>query len=480
MLHRSHTRIITAALLLIWLCAPLVSTEANAQTQGFIPNDPNYSDAWAKLLDLPLAWQEIRRIEQTSGPVGPDAVVIVLDGWIDATHPDLTGHVLSQYTVDYTGEATYQQTNFTHGSAVASIIAAGVNNNIGVTSVAGITNRVQVVSAKIIFSDKTTTPGLMRQGFQYALDLKARGVNVVAINCSFGGGVGDTNATQTRQLLAALKQQGIYVFAAAGNQAPALNLDTNPTGTPAQYGADPGSNVIAVAGLDSAGASLEPTSNWGPQTVALAAPSASVPVVSFLNPTQGAAAFSDTSAATPHAAVTYALIRVYKEPDPVKAALRLKLGAVMTSGLQGKVTYGKVNVYNSLTMPDPPPTVALLTESNSTRAIALSSPVLVTGPFPLRVNGYSFGTDTQTRVMLFAVNLDLQTGETASAVIAQAWDSQLRMYPLIVESVEKVPDFPWLTQVVVKLSDSLPVPGDLGVSVTLHGVTSNQAIISVK
>src|SRR5262245_709341 len=74
----------------------------------------------------------------------------------------------------------------------------------------------------------------------------------------------------------------------------------------------------------------------------------------------------------------------------------------------------------------------LLTRTNSTRAIALDSINKVSEPFgPTRP--IAFGTDSHTRLMLFATNLTLLPNETAAAVTADAEDGNHLHYPLTVE-----------------------------------------------
>jgi hypothetical protein len=123
----------------------------------------------------------------------------------------------------------------------------------------------------------------------------------------------------------------------------------------------------------------------------------------------------------------------------------------------------------------------LLTEQNSQRAIALESVTRLRDPLPV-VALYNFqqGRDPRTRVSLFGINLDLLPGENASAVTAQARDSLSRHYSLKVEAVGKVPTLDWLTQVIVRLPDELAQAGDVWISVTLHGQTSNEVIFGVK
>jgi glucose/arabinose dehydrogenase len=126
----------------------------------------------------------------------------------------------------------------------------------------------------------------------------------------------------------------------------------------------------------------------------------------------------------------------------------------------------------TLTVQPPPP--MLLTEENTDSAIALASVDTLRDPFPL-IDTSNFSSDNRTRVMLFGINLDLLPGEDVSAVTAQARDAQLNNYPLLVEFVGKIPNYDWLTQVVVRLPDNLPTNQDILVSVTLHGQTSNTA-----
>ena len=130
----------------------------------------------------------------------------------------------------------------------------------------------------------------------------------------------------------------------------------------------------------------------------------------------------------------------------------------------------------TLTVQPPPP--MLITEENTDVAIAFDSVNLLRDPFPL-TNTLNFSSDNRTRVMLFAVNLDLLPGEDTTAVTAQAEDSLLNAYPLTVEFVGKVPGYDWLTEVVVKLPDNLPT-GDVMVIVTWHARTSNKARFKIE
>ena len=115
----------------------------------------------------------------------------------------------------------------------------------------------------------------------------------------------------------------------------------------------------------------------------------------------------------------------------------------------------------------------LLAEENSDRAIALDSVSMMSGPFPL-TTFFNFSSDRRTRLMLFAVDTDLQPSENVSAITARAEDSLQVIHPVTVEFVGKVPGFGWLSQLVIRLPDGLPSNTDVLVSITLHGQTSNK------
>ena len=125
----------------------------------------------------------------------------------------------------------------------------------------------------------------------------------------------------------------------------------------------------------------------------------------------------------------------------------------------------------------PPPT--LLTDENSARAAAIDSVTLVREPLPV-VNRNNMSNDSRTRLTLFATNLDLLPGENASAVTARGRDSRSRTRALGVEFVGKVPTVNSLTQVVVGLPDELAQAGDVWISVTLRGQTSNEVLFKIE
>jgi uncharacterized protein (TIGR03437 family) len=125
----------------------------------------------------------------------------------------------------------------------------------------------------------------------------------------------------------------------------------------------------------------------------------------------------------------------------------------------------------SVTGAPAPPTV--LTEQGTNQAIALDSVTLVRGPFSL-TDLHNFSSDQRTRVILFTSNLGI-TQPNPSVLSVQASG-----FPLTVENVGPVLGVTGLdaSYIVVRLPDGLP-SGNLSLTVTLNGVTSNTAILSI-
>jgi uncharacterized protein GlcG (DUF336 family) len=117
----------------------------------------------------------------------------------------------------------------------------------------------------------------------------------------------------------------------------------------------------------------------------------------------------------------------------------------------------------------------LISHADSTRAISFESVTRQREPFQTTVQ-IKFGPDSATRIMLFAMNLQVQAGET---VTADAEDGAHAIYPLTVEHVGSVPDQPWATALVVRLAENLPLAGDVLVRIRYRGVESNRVRVGI-
>ena len=120
----------------------------------------------------------------------------------------------------------------------------------------------------------------------------------------------------------------------------------------------------------------------------------------------------------------------------------------------------------------------LISDSASTRAIALESVTLKGEPFAT-TSTVKFSNDTRTRVAIFAMNLNLLAGEIVNgnptSFTADAEDASHIHYSLNVEYVDKVPGFAGIYMIVLRLNDNMTNNlGDVLLSLSLHTLSSNR------
>jgi hypothetical protein len=120
----------------------------------------------------------------------------------------------------------------------------------------------------------------------------------------------------------------------------------------------------------------------------------------------------------------------------------------------------------------------LLTREDSQKALALDSVTFTSEPFSV-ITERNFSADQRTRLILFAVNIELGTGETAAVIQAQAEDGG-QTFPLTIENFGAVPNFTWLKQIVVKLPTEVANSSEIHVSLKLRGTQGNTVTVKLK
>jgi hypothetical protein len=115
----------------------------------------------------------------------------------------------------------------------------------------------------------------------------------------------------------------------------------------------------------------------------------------------------------------------------------------------------------------------LISETNTTRAIAFDSATFAKEPFTL---SSFFATDGRARVMLFALNLQ---NEDVSSITADAETADHQHHALQVEFSSPLQQLPWLNAVIVRLNDDLTTPGDVLVSLKVRNLNSNRVRIAI-
>lgn len=152
--------------------------------------------------------------------------------------------------------------------------------------------------------------------------------------------------------------------------------------------------------------------------------------------------------------------------ETINVTLTAAAGVVLGSPFKSTITI----------LDDDKPLLAV--EETTGRAVALDSVTMVGEPFSL-TNILNFSADHHTRIMLFVTGIELLPGETPAAVQVQLEDSEHRVFPLLIEDLRKLPGPSNLSQLVVRLPDSIQTEGDFRVSVTFRGVTGNRPLVMV-
>jgi uncharacterized protein (DUF1800 family) len=121
----------------------------------------------------------------------------------------------------------------------------------------------------------------------------------------------------------------------------------------------------------------------------------------------------------------------------------------------------------------------LVSESTSTRAIALESVTLKPEPFDIN-STVKYSSDTRTRIAVFAMNLEMLAGEAGNSFNADMQDGTGKRYPVTVEYSSPLPGFPGITMLIIRLSDDMAADsGDVLLQVSLHGMASNRVRVAI-
>jgi subtilisin family serine protease len=257
------------------------------------PNDTRFAEMWG----LQNTGQSVNGTTGTAGAdvkymaaqamartINPAQVVVaVVDTGVDFVHPDLAanlwvnsgeiagngtdddgdGYIDDVNGYDFVGRTGAPTDSGSHGTHVAGTIAAVGNNALGTI---GVNERAQIMACKVSSDGSAISSSAEIEALQYIALMKSRGVNIVAVNASYGGS-GSSSAESAA--IQALSDAGILFCAAAGNEG--ANNDTT-ADYPANYRL---ANMIVVAATDQNDA-LASYSNYGATKVDMAAPGSNI------------------------------------------------------------------------------------------------------------------------------------------------------------------------------------------------------------
>lgn len=364
-----------------------------------IPNDTYYPQQYGPgLMQLPTAWETT---------VGTNAqIVVVIDTGIDVTHPDLVdniwrnpsevagngvdddnnGYIDDIYGINAITNTGNPMDDHGHGTHVAGIIGAKGNNGRGV---AGVSWESKIIGAKFLDSNGSGSTANAIKAINYATALKRAGRNVTVTNNSWGG---PTYSSALASAIADASSAGILFVAAAGNNG--SNNDTSPQ-YPANYTS---ANIISVASVDS-NTALSYFSNYGEQSVHIAAPGGAIASTMIGN---GYVYMSGTSMAAPQVSGVVLLAQARCGGSlsmPLLRSAVVNTGTVLAP-LAGKVASASmvngaeaIRIAAQLCAPTSTPT---RTPTSAPPATATSTPAPLVTPTATPLPG--FITPTQTAI----------------------------------------------------------------------------------
>ena len=229
--------------------------------------------------------------------------VAVIDSGICSEHPDLVGKILAGY--DFVDNDRNPQDEFGHGCAIAGIIAANHNNNIGIT---GIAPNTYIMPLRVLNNQGLGSYSDVAEAIIYAANN-----NADIINLSLGG---SHNSAVLQDAVAYAHSKGVVLVGAAGNSGQPTTM------YPAAY-----PQVWAIGALDT-NLNRSGFSNYGSAIVAFA------PGQDILTTTPGGSyqQMSGTSMAAPHIAGVVALYMGIGEaisPAQIQESLDIQLDTLV-------------------------------------------------------------------------------------------------------------------------------------------------------
>ncbi len=245
--------------------ADLENTKAE-QPQTEIPfsvNDPLYAERqwYLQRVNASRAWSLSYASDGFSGKLTTVRVAIV-DSGIDMDHPEFKGHILDGYNY-LTSGATKPIDDYGHGTHVAGLIGATLNNSVGIASL-GI--KVEFVPYKVLDRFGSGSIANVAKAIRAAADNKAKIIN---LSLEVNGCTGINPGVVLESAIKYAYSKGVLLIAAAGNSG------CSSVAFPAAY---PEVMAVAATNYNDYRASY---SNMGAQ-VAIAAPGgeSSIPMLS--------------------------------------------------------------------------------------------------------------------------------------------------------------------------------------------------------
>lgn len=240
------------------------------QYRQLCASDPYQSAQW--YLDGSGTESKGIRLEKQAVTNKKTPVIAVIDTGVKYDHPDLCGSMWSNpypdvlpgsFGYDFGENDADPMDHNGHGTHVAGIAAAKSNNGIGITGV----SNAKIMALKVTADDNVDiTDASIIAAYDYVYDALEAGVNVKAVNCSWGGSR-DSNGMLAKAINAVGEAGALSVFA-SGNAS--VNWDSVSKARATPY--DLNSPYVVIVGATNEQDEMASYSDYGANSVDLFAP----------------------------------------------------------------------------------------------------------------------------------------------------------------------------------------------------------------
>lgn len=300
--------------------------EADLQVSAtsYVPNDPDFSDATMR-----YGLDDVQALDAWDVITGsPEIVIAVVDSGIKLDHPEFVGRLAPGY--DFIDNDDQPNDESGHGTHVAGVIAAGLDNKQGL---AGVCPNCRLMPVRVLNDRNLGSWSQLAKGILFAVDNGAR-----VINLSLGSSISSETLSVSIEYAV---ERGVVVIAAAGN-----------------YGSDKPFYPAASVGVIAVGATTIDGERWSKSDfgsyIDLTAPGDLIYSTynKLDNLYHGYTYMSGTSMAAPFVSGVAGLL-ISMEPKltaaEVTAALEKGADDFGPTGWDADYGHGRVNAYTSLT-----------------------------------------------------------------------------------------------------------------------------------
>lgn len=304
-------------IVLMMLIVELTGMGTKVEAAYPVSTDPmRVKQTYLDMIHIDQAWA-------AAGDSRTPIIIAIVDTGVDLVHPDLVGNLVEGMNLLQPSKKPFDDNG--HGTNVAGIIAAAINNDKGI---AGMAPNTKIMPIKALEADGTGGEAKLGEGVKYAVD---HGAKIVVLSLGL-----NKYSDYMEGIVQYAEDHNVLLVAAVGNESTSVKY-------PAAY-----PTVLGVGGVG-ADKLADPRSNFGPELDLVA------PWNVYTTALGGGYQYQDgSSMAAPQVAGAAALVWG-KYPNmsayQVRAHLEQTADDLMLAGWDPNTGYGLLRVDSALTQP---------------------------------------------------------------------------------------------------------------------------------